>query len=221
MLKFAVVLGIHVGLLAWLLHATPALPPPPAPRPMDVRIVEMTPPPKPPQPEAVKPAVVPPAPLPQPKRQAVRPAPAVQPRPVLAAPPVSTPAPNSFAVAPQPAAAQARQDAPAVQQAAPPAPAPAAVATPARFDADYLQNPAPAYPAVSKRMREEGTVLLLVRVSAKGEAERIQVQQGSGFARLDDVAVKTVQQWRFVPARQGAETVAANVIVPIVFRLDS
>ena len=70
-------------------------------------------------------------------------------------------------------------------------------------------------------MREEGTVLLLVRVSAKGEAERIQVQQGSGFARLDDVAVKTVQQWRFVPARQGAETVAANVIVPIVFRLDS
>jgi len=137
---------------------------------------------------------------------------------VLAAPAEKAPSSAPFAVAPQPPA-QARQEAPAVQQPAPAAPAP--VATPASFDADYLQNPAPAYPAVSKRMREEGTVLLLVRVSPRGEAERVQIQKGSGFARLDDVAVKTVQQWRFVPARLGAETVAANVVVPIVFRLDS
>lgn len=92
--------------------------------------------------------------------------------------------------------------------------------TPARFDAEYLQNPAPAYPSISKRMHEEGTVLLLVLVSSDGEAERVGIRQGSGYARLDEVAVKTVQQWRFVPARRGDEAVAASIVVPIVFRLD-
>jgi len=213
------VLALHAALLAWVLHMAPASPPsPPPPRPLDVRIIEALPPPKLAEPEPPKPAAVPPKPLPQAKRTPLRPRPAPKPPAVLAAPAEKAPSAAPFAVAPQPAA-QARQEAPAIQ---PPAPAaPAQVASPASFDADYLQNPAPAYPAMSKRMREEGTVLLLVRVSPKGEAERVQIQKGSGFARLDDVAVKTVQQWRFVPARLGAETVAANVVVPIVFRLDS
>lgn len=38
----------------------------------------------------------------------------------------------------------------------------------ARFDADYLHNPIPAYPAFSLRLREEGRVLLKVWVTAQG-----------------------------------------------------
>ncbi len=34
-----------------------------------------------------------------------------------------------------------------------------------RFDADYLDNPAPRYPPLSRRMREEGVVLVRVYVS--------------------------------------------------------
>lgn len=217
-LKLTLVLGVHVAALLWLADMSPASIPEVKPAPMDVRIIE-TPP-------AVKPAPVePPKPLPQtpkppvqPKRPAVRPAPAPKPAPVLAARPDNAPAASTFTVPPQPAPAP-RQEAPAVQPSAPPAAAP--VATPARFDADYLQNPAPAYPSVSKRMREEGTVQLLVRVSAGGTAERVEVKQTSGSPRLDEAAVKTVQQWRFVAARVGNETVAATVVVPIVFRLDS
>lgn len=221
--KLAAVLGMHIALLGWLLQTAPALPPMNPAVPVHVRIIETTPPSPPPplppqvsQPEPPKPVAIAPKPLAQPARPAARTAPA--PRPVLAAAPESASSPAPFTVAPQPAA-QARQEAAAAQ----PSPSSTSVvaATPARFDADYLQNPAPAYPAVSKRLREEGTVLLMVRVSPKGEAERVQIQQGSGFARLDEVAIKTVQQWRFVPARQGAETIAANVVVPIVFRLDS
>ena len=221
-LKLAVVLGLHIGILAWVLGAsTTTLPPTSPPKPMDVRIIAMLPTAKLPEPITPKAAAMPPKPLPTPsqaKRPVERPVPAPTPSPALSAAPDSTPGPTSFAVAPQ-AAAPAKQDAPVAQQAAPAAPA--AVASPARFDADYLQNPAPAYPNVSKRKREEGTVMLLVRVSAKGEAEHVQIQQGSGFSRLDEVAVKTVQQWRFVPARLGQEAVAASVVVPIVFRLDS
>lgn len=216
--KLAAVLGMHIGLLAWLMQLSPAPATVAPPMPMQVRMIEATPPaPQPMRTEPPKTVAAAPKPAVQPKPAAVRPAPA--PRQVLAAAPQSAPGPAPFTVAPQ-YAAPVKQDAPAAQPSPPPA-APAAVATPARFDADYLQNPAPAYPAVSKRLREEGTILLLVRVTAKGEAERVQIQQGSGFTRLDEVAIRTVQQWRFVPARHGAEAIAANVVVPIVFRLDS
>lgn len=219
-LKLAVVLGLHVAALAWLAEMSPTLAPVPPVVPMNVRIIDVPPPAQPPRVEAPKPLPKPAEPLAQPKRPVVRPAPAPKAPPVLAARPDSTPTTTPFAVPPQPAPTP-RQEAPATQVTAPVAPAPSLVATPARFDADYLQNPAPAYPPVSKRLHEEGTVHLLVRVSANGSAERVQVKQSSGSLRLDEAAVKTVQQWRFIPARMGNEAVAASVVVPIVFRLDS
>ncbi len=78
----------------------------------------------------------------------------------------------------------------------------------------------PAYPTLSKRLLEEGRVLLLVAVTAKGAVESVQIQQSSGFPRLDNAALEAVRQWRFVPARRGEEPIAASVVVPIVFRLE-
>lgn len=90
---------------------------------------------------------------------------------------------------------------------------------PPRFDMAYLQNPNPAYPSMSKRLREEGTVALLVRVSAKGEALNVQVSRTSGYARLDDAAVRAVKQWKFKPSRRGDEAIEGMALVPIVFSL--
>ena len=59
--------------------------------------------------------------------------------------------------------------------AASPAAAEPAPVSAARFDADYLHNPAPAYPAMSRRNGEEGRVQLSVRVSAQGRAEQVDV----------------------------------------------
>jgi len=56
--------------------------------------------------------------------------------------------------------------------------------------------------------------------TAGGSAENVQIKQSSGFARLDEAAAAAVRQWRFVPARRGAEPIAASVMVPIVFRLE-
>ncbi|HRQ57904.1 MAG TPA: energy transducer TonB [Azoarcus taiwanensis] len=89
----------------------------------------------------------------------------------------------------------------------------------ARFDADYLRNPAPVYPPVSRRRGEQGEVRLRVWVSVAGAADRVAVHQSSGFSRLDEAAVRAVSEWRFVPARQGGRAVAAQVIVPVEFRL--
>jgi periplasmic protein TonB len=207
--KLSFVLAIHATLLAWVMHApAPPVSRPAAPLRLDVRTIEIPPPASP---QTSKPVAEPQKSLPQTaKPVAHRPQP-VAPPPVLAAAPSNEPAPATFTVPPAPPTV--------VEPSAPPAPAPTPM-TPARFDADYLQNPAPAYPALSRKLHEEGKVLLQVKVTAAGMAEHVQIKQGSGYPRLDEAALNTVRQWRFVPARRGDEAIAASVVVPIVFRLD-
>jgi protein TonB len=101
------------------------------------------------------------------------------------------------------------------------APEPAPAFTAARFDADYLDNPKPQYPHASRRLGEEGRVVLRVFVSADGDAKRVEVKQSSGFQRLDQAAENAVARWRFVPARRGEQAVSAWVAVPIEFSLKS
>lgn len=93
--------------------------------------------------------------------------------------------------------------------------------TSARFDAAYLHNPHPEYPPFSRRLGEEGKVLLKVRVTPEGLPAAVDVEKSSNFERLDEAARQAVARWRFVPAKRGDEPIEASVIVPIVFRLDS
>ena len=101
-----------------------------------------------------------------------------------------------------------------------PEPPPPAPIVPPRFSADYLQNPAPTYPALARRMREQGRVLVRVLVSIEGAPERIELKASSGFPRLDQSALETIKNWKFVPARQGDQKIAAWVLVPITFSLE-
>lgn len=144
-------------------------------------------------------------PKPTPKTRAPEP-----PRPVLAAAQEAPTAPTAMTVPPQPAP-PARTEA----AAAPVAPA----LTEARFDADYLQNPKPVYPRTSRRLEEQGKVLLRVHVAADGSAREIEIKQSSGFPRLDAAAREAVARWKFVPARRGPDAVDSWVAVPIVFSL--
>lgn len=89
-----------------------------------------------------------------------------------------------------------------------------------RYDAAYLDNPAPQYPKLSRRRGEQGKVTLRVRVRADGRAEAVEIAHSSGHPRLDDAALETVRSWRFVPARQGDTPIDSSLLVPIAFRLD-
>ncbi len=168
-------------------------------QPMAVRLVEILPElpkPKPPDP---------------PKPKKLQPPPQL---PLLTSNTVSDAAP-AFVVPMQP---PAPSKAPPIDVAPSPAPVPV---TAARFDADYLHNPAPAYPHASRRLGEQGKVLLRVFVSAAGLAEKVEVKLSSGFARLDQAAEEAVARWRFVPAKRGEQAIAAWVQVPITFQLES
>lgn len=117
-----------------------------------------------------------------------------------------------------PAAAAPVATSPIAVPPAPTFPVPATPSTP-RFDADYLDNPKPVYPALSRRLGEEGRVVLRVRVAASGLPTEVTLHAGSGSDRLDRAALDAVRRWKFVPARLGDEAVAAAVLVPIVFSL--
>ncbi len=114
------------------------------------------------------------------------------------------------------AAEAAPQSAPATPTVAAPA---SAIVAPPVFDADYLRNPPPDYPAAARRRRLTGEVILSVLVSAAGSPQSVAVATSSGHDILDTAARAAVLQWRFVPAQSGGAPVPASVLVPINFQL--
>ena len=103
--------------------------------------------------------------------------------------------------------------------AAPAPPAPPRLELPSS-DAQYLQNPKPPYPAVSRKLGEQGTVLIEVLIGTDGNAQRGEVKKSSGFARLDQAALSIVLKWRFVPGKRAGVPEAMWFTVPIAFALD-
>jgi periplasmic protein TonB len=63
-------------------------------------------------------------------------------------------------------------------------------------------------------------VLLRVLVGLDGKAQEVKLQQTSGFDRLDNSALQSVSQWRFVPGKRGGVPEAMWHVVPITFILD-
>jgi len=192
-------LGVFAALISWRVA--------PVPRPTTavmIEVIRVTPDvQKTPEITPPKPAIKPP----KPKSRS-------RPQPAIAAPVPATesPAPTALAEAPkiaQPVALPPIQTSAPIQVAQ----------TAPRFDADYLDNPAPSYPPLSRRLGEEGKVVLRVFVESSGLPSRVEVRTSSGFERLDKSAVVAVGRWKFIPARLGTEVVGAWVLVPIIFSL--
>ena len=100
-------------------------------------------------------------------------------------------------------------------------PKPEPVIEPPRFGAAYLSNPAPQYPRISRRLGEEGSVLLRVLVAQSGDANTVEVEKGSGSDRLDEAALEAVKKWKFIPAKRNNQPISAYVLVPIKFSLQN
>jgi len=159
-----------------------------------------------PQPSAPKPQVQ------QPQKRQVPPAPL----------PVATPEP-----APAPAAPMGQSTAqPAAPvMAAPAATGPATPTAPSRVelpssDAAYLNNPKPSYPVLSKRLGEQGKVVVRVLIGVDGTAQQAEIRTSSGYDRLDQAALTTVLKWRYVPGKRGGVPEAMWFNVPINFVLE-
>ena len=90
---------------------------------------------------------------------------------------------------------------------------------PPSADAQELNNPAPAYPAISKKLKEEGTVILKILVTKDGRVAEVEIQTSSGFKRLDDAAVRAIKRWKFNPATQAGNAIDYWYEIPFEFSL--
>lgn len=204
-----VVIGLHVAVLAFLLTYQPARQMLGLTKPL---MVEFITPPAPPPPE-------PPKEQPKPRevqivKKKVEP---VKPLPLIAA---NTPTPSPMVAEPQ----EPPKVAPPIEPSPPPAP-PAPPSPPAEprvvSSVEYLQNPAPTYPALSRRMREEGRVVLRVTINTQGKPEQVDISKSSGFPRLDEAARAAVRGWLFKPYTVNGKAETVVGMVPLNFTISN
>jgi protein TonB len=158
-------------------------------------------------------------PAPQPRQFAPRPAAQPAPQPLAIADQTPTPSAPVGVLMPQPPAPPIGT-AVAVTPASPfGPPAPTRVELPST-DADYLNNPRPAYPPMSKRMGEQGKVVVRVLIGADGLPQKAEIRTSSSYERLDQAALATVMKWRYVPGKRAGVPEAMWFNVPINFVLE-
>lgn len=219
-----VVVLIHAGLLA--AAVTLRGPEPPKIEPPSISgILIQAPPaevvqiPSAPPPEQVQ---APPEPKPVPTPPKPKPKPVAKPKPKPVPKPVE-PLEKAITLPEEPPVEEA-----APAPASPPAPVEVksereanlgAPVVPPRVDASRRHNPAPAYPSLSRRRGEEGTVVLELLVLADGRVAHVKVKESSGYPLLDKAALNAVKRWRYTPARRGDQPIEFLYLQPITFEL--
>ncbi len=95
----------------------------------------------------------------------------------------------------------------------------------ANADADYksesLKNAQPRYPMYSRKMRQEGVVIVSAEVLTDGSANEVRVAASSGIKLLDEAALEAVKQWKFTPAKRDGVAYAQRLRIPVTFSLNS
>jgi periplasmic protein TonB len=107
----------------------------------------------------------------------------------------------------------------------PPPPPPAAgsnsgtAVIPEMSQVAYLVQPAPHYPPESRRIREQGLVMLRVLIDESGHAKTVEIYKSSGHPRLDEAARAAVARAVFKPYMDAGTARAAAAFVPVEFTL--
>lgn len=203
----AVVVAVHLG-AAWLLlqpragitRSTTAV--------ITARLVAETRPPAPPPPATPRAVRL------APRAPAMLPVPEVVP---------TAPEPLPLPVSDAPPAAPTGEVPPGVADAGTAITTQASAAVPAVTTEQTLachERAAPPYPALSRRLRETGTVVLEVELDESGHVAAIRVDRSSGHARLDEAALSAVRRWRCQPAQRNGMPIRGIARQPIRFVLD-
>ena len=190
---------------------------PPEPREIIATLIAAQPAPAP-KPQAPAPQPQPPKPKPKP---VVKPQPRPEPAPkAISRPAEPAPAPPAVAEA-APQAASAAPPGPAAAPAGPPGPPAPIQPKTVTNGVEYLQPPRPEYPALSRRMGEEGTVMLRILINERGRAERADIHKSSGAPRLDESARQAALRAVFRPYTENGRPIPVYAILPISFQLDN
>ena len=69
-------------------------------------------------------------------------------------------------------------------------------------------------------MGEQGRVVVRAFIDVNGSASQASITSSSGYERLDQVALKTVLQWRYAPGKRAGTPEAMWFNVPLNFVLE-
>lgn len=87
----------------------------------------------------------------------------------------------------------------------------------AKYLNSNTNNPPIVYPLIAKKQKQEGTLILLLRISKNGTVQKIVVEKSSGSAILDSTALQTVNNWHFKAFKESENTLLR---LPITFMLN-
>jgi protein TonB len=219
-------LGAHL-LAGWALLQVPAVRQAAAEMaPMVVDLIAPTPetpPPPPPPPPKPQPRTPPPPPAPV---IAAKPPPQPVPTPVFTAPPPPPEPPplrppEAPSVPPAPPAPPVPPAPPApVAPPLPPTPVPAAPRQVVLTDSDWVRVPEIEYPLASRRLKEEGTVVVRALIDTRGVPKQVALQRSSGHARLDQQALRAAMSARVKPRTENGVPFEFWIAMPLAFELE-
>lgn len=165
----------------------------------------------PPPPEQPKPEPPKPEPPKPPKPRPIEPPPPEHQHLVVEAPVVQPDEPVAYAPPPPPPS-------PPVVEAPPLPPQPVMLS--GELAVSCPERSPPNYPTRSRRLNEQGRVLLRVELGEDGRVSGVAVKTSSGFPSLDEAAVSAVKTWRCNPAIQNGVAVPAVALQPFAFILE-
>ena len=84
--------------------------------------------------------------------------------------------------------------------------------------ASYI--PKPSYPLISRRNKEEGTVVFNIYIDCKGDMLNYKIIKSSGYKRLDKQAEISLKSAKFQPAVKNGVPVNSNFNLKITFSLE-
>jgi protein TonB len=77
----------------------------------------------------------------------------------------------------------------------------------------------PDYPPLSRRLGEEGKLVLRVELDESGHVDTASVAESSSYKRLDEAALAVVKTWRCNPSLRNGQPVRAVALQPFNFVL--
>lgn len=90
-------------------------------------------------------------------------------------------------------------------------------------DIAYKNSNPPKYPVDALRNREQGMVVLRVRVDAAGSVTKVDVDAAkttASSAELQAAAVTAAEGWKFLPGQKNGKSVGGWITIPVIFSLE-
>ncbi|MDD5015283.1 MAG: energy transducer TonB [Atribacterota bacterium] len=84
---------------------------------------------------------------------------------------------------------------------------------------ELLEFQRPVYPKNLREREIEGKVILKILIDKEGKVQEIHIFESSGYEAFDQIAVKSVRQWQFKPAKKGNQPRESWVLIPINFQI--